>query len=59
MYGEEKFFFSEGRHRTINDETNEIVFVFLIFFSYVDNLTSFFSFCFLFLMEEMIFKDDI
>jgi len=25
-------FFSEGRHRTINDETNEIVFVFLIFF---------------------------
>lgn len=52
------FFLFRGRHRTINDETNEIVFVFLIFFSYVNNLTRFF-FCFLFLMEEMIFKDDI
>jgi len=57
MRGKVFLFFSEGRHRTINDETNEIVFVFLIFFSYVDNLTRFF--CFLFLMEEMIFKDDI
>jgi len=47
MYGEEKFFFSEGRHRTINDETNEIVFVFLIFFfSYVIQFDEFFFFLF-------------
>jgi len=32
MRGKVFLFFSEGRHRTINDETNEIVFVFLIFF---------------------------
>ena len=50
--------FSEiHRHRMINDETNESVLFFLIFFSYFNNLTIFF--CALFLIEEMTFKGNL